>query len=214
MQEQNHFTVTVEGHDYQINNLEEGSQRLHFIEKKQVGDKLVTVSDGVGTEAVIAVLVNRLQELNTRLEDSNTEKAIEYLRGAYACLVKRTEERKAAGVEGTHEPIPSTTEEVKDTLNAPVEDNFPSQADENVILGIDPALEGAETTVHLTFAEYEMLDNVTLNDSETGEKTYLKGDRLSMAEQIGDKLVEDGLAKKLSDEFQAAPQEESAENQG
>jgi hypothetical protein len=93
------------GHLYRLFNEEgDGLQMVQFI-KKEVDDAtntLVTVADGTTNEAVIAMLIDRLVFLNTKMPSEHNEVAIDRLRDAGRALAQRTAERVERGVEGTH----------------------------------------------------------------------------------------------------------------
>lgn len=101
------FTAEVAGHSYQLKNHEsEETQVLHFIKKAPVSPdstEMETVQQGTTNEAVISMLIDRLQTLNERFPSTFNEKAIHYLHLAYEELVARTADREARGVEGTHQ---------------------------------------------------------------------------------------------------------------
>lgn len=97
------------GHAYELVNHETaGSQIITFIKKKPIsGDPLETglkiVQEGTTNEAVISMLIDRLQTLNESFPSKFNEDAIKHLHLAYEALVARTADREARGVEGTHQ---------------------------------------------------------------------------------------------------------------
>lgn len=96
-----YFTVPDAGHTYELENVEGGMQTLQFIRKEEKDGKLETMINGTTNEAVIAVLIDRLEYLHAKLPDTYTEEAIAALRAAFDNLNKRTADRKAREVEGT-----------------------------------------------------------------------------------------------------------------
>jgi hypothetical protein len=89
----------TEGHKYLLDSFE-GSQgqTLQFFERDAGGNVL---HDGTTNEEVLAMLVDRLKALNERVPARETSIAITKLEEALLWLSKRTEDRKARGVEGT-----------------------------------------------------------------------------------------------------------------
>jgi len=105
-------TVTVRsltpGHLYELPNMEqdlpEANQHLQFICKGREGgpsDRLVTLADGTTNEAVLAVLIDRLQFLQAKAPCRENAIVITKLEEALMWLEKRTADRVARGVEGT-----------------------------------------------------------------------------------------------------------------
>lgn len=94
--------ATVSGHKYEVNNVEEGIQTIAFIHKEEKDDVLETVEDGTTNEEVIAVLIDRLQFLQSKLSSRETALAITKLEEALMWLEKRTADRQKRGVEATH----------------------------------------------------------------------------------------------------------------
>lgn len=103
------FEVLDPGHSYKLfphisGTGEADSQTLNFIKKepKEEGStELVTVQEGTTNEAVIAVLIDRLESLHVRLPDTYTLDAISHLKSALSVLEKRAIDRKERGVLGT-----------------------------------------------------------------------------------------------------------------
>lgn len=92
------------GHQYELDNVGEGTQTLQFVEKEADpadDTKLVVKTDGTTNEEVLAVLIDRLTFLGETLADDFTSEAIGHLEKALAQLVARTTDRTARGVEGT-----------------------------------------------------------------------------------------------------------------
>jgi hypothetical protein len=99
--------VLTVGHKYELENFEnkdQPGQVLQFIEKQPSPDGLpgglITVNDGTTNEEVIAVLVDRMNQLYAKFPSRETAIAITHLETAGLWLAKRTADRKARGVEG------------------------------------------------------------------------------------------------------------------
>jgi len=102
--------IIKEGHEYVLDGFEqtiEGSQHLQFIHKEPVNSKypseLKTVTDGTTNEEVLKVLIDRCQFLYSKFPSRETALAMYKMEEALMWLNKRTEDRKARGVEGKHE---------------------------------------------------------------------------------------------------------------
>jgi hypothetical protein len=112
--------VTNLGHHYLLENLdkqiettESGGtakityQPLQFIEKVPVEhsttNELRTVNNGTTNEEVLRVLIDRLQYLNGKFPCRENAIVITKLEESLMWLEKRTADRKARGVEGTHQ---------------------------------------------------------------------------------------------------------------
>lgn len=88
------------GHTYELDAYEGGpKQRLQFIEKDIA---MQTINDGTTNEEVLAMLIDRLKILGERLPSRENSIAITKAEEALLWLNKRTEDRKARGVEGTN----------------------------------------------------------------------------------------------------------------
>lgn len=99
------FRVNDSGHSYAIANAENGTQPLLFIRKKPAADgsgALITAQDGTTTEAVIEVLIDRLEYLNTLVPSEYNDAALDHLTNALAALEERQSDRQTRGVEGTN----------------------------------------------------------------------------------------------------------------
>jgi hypothetical protein len=97
------MNVIIEGHLYQLEHFEKdpGEQHcetLQFIEKDAA---MNTIRNGTTNEEVLTVLIDRLKYLGDRLPSRETSIAITKCEEALLWLKKRTEDRKARGVEGT-----------------------------------------------------------------------------------------------------------------
>lgn len=97
------------GHKYQLAHFENTNQNetIQFIEKRPVtipGAPLETVHDGTTNEEVLLMLIDRLRFLGEKLPSRENSIAITKCEEALLWLNKRTENRKARGVEGTHNP--------------------------------------------------------------------------------------------------------------
>jgi hypothetical protein len=95
--------VITPGHEYFLDHFEddEGYQVLSFIHKEQEGDKFVTIDNGTTNEEVLAVLIDRMQYLNTKAPCRENSIVITKLEESLMWLNKRTADRKKRGVEGT-----------------------------------------------------------------------------------------------------------------
>lgn len=103
----NRYSVNDPGHSYVLPNVDNGTQPLLFIRKKPTTEgkgntPLMTAQDGTTTEAVIEVLIDRLEYLNTIMASEHNRSAIEHLQSAKSALENRTDDRKERGVEGTY----------------------------------------------------------------------------------------------------------------
>lgn len=96
------------GHRYELPNLEGGVQVLQFIEKAPVDSsvnsdgKLQTVTNGTTNEAVLTVLIERLQYLQAKMPCRENAIVITKLEEALMWLNKRTAGRVQKGIEGTN----------------------------------------------------------------------------------------------------------------
>lgn len=97
----------IEGHRYELENFEDtdlSGQTIQFIQKEHVpGIGLETVRDGTTNEEVLAVLIDRMNYLQAKFSCRENAIAITNLEQALMWLNKRTEDRKARGVEGKSE---------------------------------------------------------------------------------------------------------------
>ena len=101
--------VISPGHKYDLLNFEEPHrttpQQLLFIRKQPSNDdptQLETVHNGTTNEAVLEMLINRLEFLDEKLPCPENKEAISHCRSALSALRSRTERRKKAGIEGQH----------------------------------------------------------------------------------------------------------------
>jgi hypothetical protein len=98
--------VITDGHRYELPNFERPDQKgqeLQFIEKlPETGNptRLLTVNDGTTNEAVLEVLIDRLNYLNGKFPCRENSVALTHLDSALLWLNKRTNDRKKRGVEG------------------------------------------------------------------------------------------------------------------
>lgn len=101
------------GHKYELENFEHPEtqgQAIQFIEKRPFPHapdggpttQLETVNDGTTNEDVLAVLIDRLNVLNAKFPCRENSVAITHIETALLWLNKRTADRKARNVEGTH----------------------------------------------------------------------------------------------------------------
>jgi hypothetical protein len=95
--------VLTPGHLYDLDNFENNnmSQRIQFIEKDA---GMTTINDGTTNEEVLTMLINRLKFLGERLPSRENSIAVTRCEEALLWLNKRTEDRRARGVEGTSKP--------------------------------------------------------------------------------------------------------------
>lgn len=92
------------GHKYTLANMENGEQGLSFIQKEPTpnGDHLLeTISDGTTNEEVLRVMIDRMIFLQTKAPCRENAIVITKLEESLMWLEKRTQDRKARGVEGT-----------------------------------------------------------------------------------------------------------------
>lgn len=100
------FHVNEAGHNYEVHNMGEGTQQILFINKKPVSEgatEMMTVHDGTTNEAVLQMLIHRMEWLNERMPSFDNDDCINHLKFALTALERRTAERKNRGVEGTHQ---------------------------------------------------------------------------------------------------------------
>lgn len=105
--------ILTVGHRYELDNFdrpEAPGQTLQFIEKRPYAHapdggpttQLETVNDGTTNEEVLAILIDRLNTLNAKFSCRENAIAITHIETALLWLNKRTADRKARNVEGTH----------------------------------------------------------------------------------------------------------------
>lgn len=100
--------ILTPGHKYELGNFEatdQPGQTLQFIEKKESighGSPLATVNDGTTNEEVLKMLIDRLRFLGDKLPSRENSLAVTKCEEALLWLEKRTADRKARNVEGTH----------------------------------------------------------------------------------------------------------------
>lgn len=98
----------IQGHRYELENFEakdQPGQIIQFIQKEPItpgSPEIRTVFDGTTNEEVLAVLIDRLTEMNARFPSRDNSIAITHLEDALMRLEKRTADRKRRGVEGKH----------------------------------------------------------------------------------------------------------------
>lgn len=88
----------VAGHYYEIGTKEASLQAVAF----QNGPVPEAGVNGVTSEALLAVLIHRTEELNKNFPCEENERAIEHMKDALAAFEERTAKRIARGVEGTY----------------------------------------------------------------------------------------------------------------
>lgn len=100
--------IVEQGHIYDLQNFEDSAetpcQTICFIKKEKhpENDTFVTVMNGTTNEEVLHMLVDRLEFLNSKMENHHNVNAINHLKEALNELNMRTAERLSRGVEGTH----------------------------------------------------------------------------------------------------------------
>ncbi len=94
----------VPGHKYELDQFE-GSypQEIQFIHKEPVNGVLTTLQDGTTNEEVLAVLIDRMNYLQSKFACRENAIAITNLEQALMWLEKRTADRKKRNVEGTQQ---------------------------------------------------------------------------------------------------------------
>lgn len=96
--------VVTEGHRYALNSQESGMvQVLQFIHKEHTGDEdrpMMTVSDGTTNEEVLAMLIDRMKYLHSRMPCRENSLVITKLEESLMWLEKRTKDRLNRGVLG------------------------------------------------------------------------------------------------------------------
>ncbi len=103
------FTATVPGHSYSLETLGKHPlglpprQQLDFIQMKDSFGKMMLFQNGVTTEEVLAVLIDRVSYLENLVPCQENADAISFLEAALKVLESRTKDRKERGVEGTSE---------------------------------------------------------------------------------------------------------------
>lgn len=99
--------ITV-GHKYELENFENKEatgQTVQFIEKisnPETPTELITVNDGTTNEEVLAVILDRLNILNEKFPCRENALAITNIEQGLMWLNRRTANRVARGVKGTH----------------------------------------------------------------------------------------------------------------
>lgn len=100
--------VITEGHRYEVEGFEnvENTQVIQFIEKAPDAPgstTLVTLNDGTTNEALLEVLINRMQYLQGKFPCRENAIVITNLEESLMWLNKRTADRKKRNVEGTNQ---------------------------------------------------------------------------------------------------------------
>jgi hypothetical protein len=97
------FNAVDAGHTYELAHHEgDGVELVHFIKKAPIDEgELETVQDGTTNEAIISMLIDRLQFLNEKMHSPKNDEAIKHLHLAFEALSARTADREERGVEGT-----------------------------------------------------------------------------------------------------------------
>lgn len=101
------MNVLTSGHKYELAWFEFSlceEQTIQFIEKVQDPNgptgQLITIHNGTTNEEVLAVLIDRLQYLNSKFPCRENSIVLTHLETALLWLNKRTSDRKLRGVEG------------------------------------------------------------------------------------------------------------------
>lgn len=100
------FVAKDAGHAYDlINHDGVDAQTILFIKKEPIEDstEMRVVQQGTTNEAVISMLIDRLQTLDEKFPSEYNKHAIKHLHLVYETLIARTQERQSRGVEGTHQ---------------------------------------------------------------------------------------------------------------
>lgn len=99
------FRVDDPGHAYALGREDSSPVRLQFVRKERgADDELYIAEHGVTNEAVVGVLIDRVEHLNARLPCVENERVLGHLRSALVELQSRTRARVAQGVEATERP--------------------------------------------------------------------------------------------------------------
>lgn len=87
-------------HVYELKDTKgEGKQTLHFMHKDSDVEGEY-IADGTTNEAVIEMLIDRIQGLNEKVPSEYNGRAVAHLQEALRELNERTADRNARGVEG------------------------------------------------------------------------------------------------------------------
>lgn len=102
------FKTIDPGHTYELaHHQDEGYQLIHFIKNVDAPNTddiplSQTVQQGTTNEAVISMLIDRMQHLNELYPSRYNEDCMYHLNMAYEALFARTKDRQERGVEGKH----------------------------------------------------------------------------------------------------------------
>lgn len=98
--------ILTPGHLYIAPNFEnpQNGQTIQFIQKEPSGPngEVRTVNDGTTNEALIEILVDRLNAMNSKFPCRENSIAVTHLETALLWLKERTAKRIQRGVEGKH----------------------------------------------------------------------------------------------------------------
>jgi len=102
------MNILINGHRYVAANFENpaSGQTIQFIQKEPSAPgetTLVTVNDGTTNEEVLRVLIDRMNFLQAKFPCRENALVLTHLETALLWLEKRTNDRKARGVEGTNQ---------------------------------------------------------------------------------------------------------------
>lgn len=107
MEKKNLIKVVDEGHHYTLQNHEAATEQdVFFIKKEPVAEgstEIKLVQEGTTNEAVLQMLINRLQVLNEKFPSEYNDTALNHLESALSALYARTADREKRDVEGTHQ---------------------------------------------------------------------------------------------------------------
>jgi len=98
--------VNVEGHNYELGNFENKEQQgqtIQFIQKEPITEGstvLKTIADGTTNEEVLAMLIDRMNYLQSKFPCRENAIVITKLEESLMWLNKRTADRLKRGVEG------------------------------------------------------------------------------------------------------------------
>lgn len=100
------MAIVVPGHEYVLAAYNGGSpQEIRFIRKEvSASGAFETVTDGTTNEAVLEMLIDRIEHLNAKAPCWENEIVMQKLCECLMWLEKRTLARTIRGVEGTPEP--------------------------------------------------------------------------------------------------------------
>jgi len=96
------INVIDDHHTYELDNMEDGKQILQFIKKEADADgQFITVRNGTTNEAVLQMMIHRMQSLHEKLPSEQSLEIISSLTNALRLMYERTADRLERGVENT-----------------------------------------------------------------------------------------------------------------